>query len=248
MRLEISVLSKAGGREPNEDAFGCWSAERASFCLLADGAGGHGGGDVASKLAIRVALAAFQAAPECTGESIMAALRSAHEAILTMQREGDALRQMRATLAVLAVDTARGLARWGHLGDTRLYCFRGGAILVRTKDDSVVQRMVDAGYLRDSDVRTTPDRSRLFAALGQEENFAPTVSDELALADGDAFLLCTDGFWEHVDDGVMASALAAAPSTEAWLARMEEEVLAHGGRGQDNYSALAVWCGERPKA
>ena len=52
MRLAISALSKPGGREPNEDAFGWWSSSTGCFCMLCDGAGGHGGGEVASKLAV----------------------------------------------------------------------------------------------------------------------------------------------------------------------------------------------------
>ncbi len=248
MRLEIAVLSKAGGREPNEDAFGCWSARDASFCLLSDGAGGHGGGDVASKLAVRAALAWFQNSPECSGANIASALRSAHDAIMLSQRAGDGLANMRATAVVLAVDTAHASAFWGHLGDTRLYCFRNEAQLARTKDHSVVQRMVDAGYLREEDLRRAPDRSQLFAALGQDENFSPTVSDvPLALIDGDAFLLCSDGFWEYIDDAAIAEALAGAATPEHWLASMEQQVIAHGGKDQDNYSAMAVWCGENAR-
>ena len=247
MRLAISALSKPGGREPNEDAFGCWSSETASFCLLCDGAGGHGGGEVASKIAVRVALAKFQAVPECTASAIEAAIRAAQDGILSAQRSGDGVAHMRATAAVLAIDTARAVAQWGHLGDTRLYCFRAGRIIARTKDHSVVQRMVDAGYLTDGDVRTAPDRSRLFAALGQEENFAPAISAPLPLQQGDAFLLCTDGFWAHVSDEGMLAALRESTSSEAWLSLMEREVIARGGDGQDNYSALAVWCGDFPR-
>ena len=248
MRLEIAVLSKAGGREPNEDAFGCWSARDASFCLLSDGAGGHGGGDVASKLAVRAALAWFQTSPECSAANIASALRSAHDGIMLSQRAGEGLANMRATAVVLVVDTARAAAIWGHLGDSRLYCFRNDALIARTKDHSVVQRMVDAGYLHDEDLRRAPDRSQLFAALGQDENFSPTVSDApLALIDGDAFLLCTDGFWEYIEDAAMAEALAGAASPEHWLACMEQQVVAHGGKDQDNYSAVAVWCGEKPR-
>lgn len=245
MRLEISALSKPGGRPPNEDAFGCWSSEAASFCLLCDGAGGHGGGEIASKLAVRVALGRFQAKPECSGAAIDAALRAAQEAIVAAQAACNGTENMRATAAVLAIDTGRGEACWGHLGDTRLYGFRNGAVLVRTKDHSVVQRMVDAGYIRDEDLRSAPDRSQLFAALGQAENFAPAIAAETwTLQDGDVFLLCTDGFWGVLPDDLMLRTLAGSESTQAWLEAMEREVVARGGPDQDNYSALTVWCGK----
>ncbi len=246
MRLEISVLSKPGGREPNEDAFGCWSSHDASFCLLSDGAGGHGGGDVASKLTVRAALAHFQSEPQCSPDSIATALRAANEAIIAGQRGGEGLGHMRATAVVLAIDTAHAEACWGHLGDSRLYCFRDGRVLARTKDHSVVQRMVDAGYLQENEARRAPDRGRLFAALGQEAAFEPVVLERpLAVRDGDAFLLCSDGFWEYVEEPAMIAALDDANSAGDWLGRMERQVVASGDKDQDNYSALAVWCGER---
>ncbi len=68
MQLEVSVLSNPGGRERNEDACGFWTGGGGCFCVVSDGAGGHGGGDVASKLAVRVILTAFQEAPDCTGD------------------------------------------------------------------------------------------------------------------------------------------------------------------------------------
>ncbi|HZQ61191.1 MAG TPA: PP2C family serine/threonine-protein phosphatase [Casimicrobiaceae bacterium] len=245
MRLAISALSKPGGREPNEDAFGCWSSDSATFCLLCDGAGGHGGGEVASKLAVRVALARFQSVPVSSGAAIHGALRAAHEAICVAQDGEGHIAQMRSTAVVLAIDTLHGSAMWGHIGDSRLYCFRRGAIIARTIDHSVVQRMVDAGYLAPGDIRDSPERNQLFAALGQEQNFAPAIIDvPLQLENGDAFLLCTDGFWGLVADATMIDALRDAPTTEAWLALMEREVVARGGRDQDNYSALAIWCGQ----
>jgi len=249
VRLAISALSKPGGRQPNEDAFGCWSSDHTTFCLVCDGAGGHGGGEVASKLAVRVALGRFQAMPVCSGHAIDGALRAAHEAILAAQHSGNYVAHMRSTAVVLSIDTAHGTAMWGHLGDTRLYCFRRGAIIARTIDHSIVQRMVDAGYLFDGDIRDSPARNQLFAALGQSENFAPAIMvAPLQLENGDAFLVCTDGFWALVQDAAMISSLKDAPTTEAWLALMEREVLANGGRDQDNYSALAIWCSEAAHA
>jgi serine/threonine protein phosphatase PrpC len=243
MRLEISVLSQPGGREPNEDAFGCWSSRDASFCALSDGAGGHGGGDVASKLTVRAALGHFQASPQCSTQAIATALRAANEAIIAGQRGGRGVAHMRATAVLLAIDTAHAEAWWGHLGDSRLYCFRDGHVLARTKDHSVVQRMVDAGYIQERDLRRAPDRGRLFAALGADGEFDPSVTAApLPVRKGDVFLLCSDGFWEYVDEQAMITTLGYARSAGDWLGRMEQQVVAAGDKDQDNYSALAVWC------
>lgn len=243
MQLEVSVLTDAGGRPRNEDANGFWSGGGGCFCVVSDGAGGHGAGDVASKLAVRVVLASFQDDPQCTGAAIIGALANAHRAILAEQATAGALSGMRATATVLAIDTVHHLAAWGHVGDTRLYCFRDRKVVAQTKDHSVVQRLVDAGYLKPEATRESTERSRLFAALGHDgENTASVGASDFVIAGGDVFLLCTDGFWEYIDERAMEAALAAAVSPADWLRRMEEQVRARGGQEQDNFSALAIWC------
>ena len=245
MQLEVAVLSNPGGRGVNEDACGFWTGDGGCFCVVSDGAGGHGGGDVASKLAVRVILTHFQEAPFCTGEEIDFALKAAHRAIVDQQKTRDALAKMRATATVLAIDTVHHTAVWGHVGDTRLYLFRDGRVAVQTKDHSVVQKMVDAGYLTQDALRDSLQRSRLFAALGHEEDCAATIeAAPFALQPGDAFLLCTDGFWEYVKEPAMAAALARHRTPADWLRDMERDVVGNGGREQDNFSAVAVFCGD----
>ena len=65
---------------------------------------------------------------------------------------------------------------------------------------------------------------------------------------GDVFLLCTDGFWEYIDEAAMAEALAGTDSPAEWLRRMEQDVVRNGREGQDNFSAVAVWCTETAPA
>jgi serine/threonine protein phosphatase PrpC len=243
MRLEVSVLSNPGGRERNEDACGFWTGGGGCFAVVSDGAGGHGGGDVASKLAVRIILATFRESPECSGAAIDASLKAAHKAIVAQQPTRRELSGMRATATVLAIDTVHNAAVWGHVGDTRLYCFRDGAIVAQTKDHSVVQRMVDAGYLAQAAIRKSSERSKLFAALGHNEAFeAAILSAPFPIRAGDVFLLCTDGFWEYVDESTMLAALSHEKTAAGWLREMVDDVVRRGGREQDNFSALAVFC------
>jgi serine/threonine protein phosphatase PrpC len=211
--------------------------------VVADGAGGHRGGDVASKLVVQETLGWFRERHECSGDAVEAAMRNANEKVVSMQQTNDEIGDMRTTAVVLAIDFERELATWAHLGDSRLYCFRRGEIVVQTRDHSVVQSLVEAGLLEAKDLRTAPDRSKLLAALGDLDSFEPRVAAELfALEDQDKFLLCTDGLWEYVDESELQASLDGTESAEEWLRLLEARVLARGRTGHDNYSALAVWC------
>ncbi|HEX8874195.1 MAG TPA: PP2C family serine/threonine-protein phosphatase [Nitrosospira sp.] len=245
VQLEITVLSKPGGRAVNEDACGFWSSPEACFCALSDGLGGHYGGDVASKLAVQHALDWFRATPECSRRAVEASLRAGNAAILHEQQRDARLKNMRATAVILSIDTKRGVAVWGHTGDSRLYCFRQGRIIEQTRDHSVLQSMVDAGYLQPRELRTSPNRSKLLAALGNEEQFEMDIIPvAFPLLHEDVFLLCTDGLWEYVEEEEMERMLDASPSAPEWLKALEDQVITRGHKGQDNYSAITVWCKE----
>ena len=245
MELKISVLSKPGGRAVNQDAYGVWSTPGACFCVISDGAGGHPGGEVASKLAVKGVLDWFYQTPDASADAIAAALNSANEAIVDEQRRSSKLSDMRATILVLAVDTVQATARWGHIGDTRLYCFRRERIVAQTRDHSVVQTMVEAGYLEPQDLRASPSRNALLAALGDAEIFEPSIETaQFPVRHGDIFLLCTDGFWEYIDEAQMEQLLVLSLSPEEWLRQLENHVLKHGRADQDNYSALVISCTE----
>ena len=243
MDLEIAVLSKAGGRAHNEDACGYWTSEAGCCWVVSDGAGGHGGGDIASRTVVSSVLRDFAGEPAVAPQAVASLILRANQAVLREQATGQASRTMRATAAVLEIDKANDIAVWGHLGDTRIYVFRGCRVFFQSRDHSVMQTMVDAGFGDAAMLRTHPQRSVLLAALGTLEEIHPAVHEAIELRDGDVFMLCSDGLWEYVDEATMERLLAESISAEGWLAGLEAEVLAHAKRDHDNYSALAVWVG-----
>ena len=245
VQLELAILSRPGVRGYNEDACGHWHSGTHLCCVVADGAGGHGGGDVASKLAVQHLIERYALAPAATAADVRRLLVEANGVILDHRRDAAAHQNMHTTVVALFVDLALGLARWGHCGDSRLYAFRAGALALRTRDHSLVQSLVDGGLLSEAGTRSHPQRSELLSALGtQGDELQLSVSDApWRLEAGDVFLLCTDGLWEYIEDDALQQSLAAAGEPQAWLAALESMVLRNAAHkpDHDNFSALAVW-------
>lgn len=246
MRLDIAALSRAGARERNEDAFGVWSDGGVSYCVLADGAGGLGGGDRASQLAVASVLDFLRARPGFSSDTLHAALAHANAQVVAAQQAEKDLADMRTTIVLLAVDSTQRRALWGHAGDARLYWFRDRTILHQTADHSVVQQMVEAGYMRVDELRQAPQRSRLTLAVGDPGDFEPAMANEVEFDADDAFLLCTDGCWGPIEETVMMNGLQSANGAADWLERLHAHIVALGDPHQDNYSAIAVRCDADP--
>ncbi len=247
--IELAILSRQGGRNYNEDACGHWNSDTHLCCVVADGAGGHGGGDIASKLAVRHIIEQFAAAPLSRPEEVTDLLLDTNATVIRHREDGKEQAHMHTTVVSLFIDLMQGLALWGHAGDSRLYLFRKGQMLAHTRDHSVVQSLVEAGILQPDDMRSHPRRSELLSALGSppEDLHVTAASKPWHLNDGDVFLLCTDGLWEFVNEAELSASLSRAADPRAWLAALEELVLRHaaeaGKHAHDNFSAVTVWCG-----
>ncbi|MCZ8076272.1 MAG: hypothetical protein CFE41_17415 [Burkholderiales bacterium PBB2] len=247
LHVEIALLSDRGGRNYNEDACGHWQSERQLCCVLADGAGGHGGGDVASKLVVQGVVSHFARQPSQNGAALGELLRSTNQQLRAEREPGTEREDMHSTAVSLVLDLASGQVHWAHVGDSRLYWFRAARLLQRTQDHSLVQTLVDAGLLDEAQMNNHPKRSELRSAMGlPDEDLEVSCGDGIQPAQpGDVFLLCTDGLWEYLDAEVLEHSLAAAPSQQAWLDTLAAEVrrrTAHKN-SHDNFTALTVWVG-----
>jgi serine/threonine protein phosphatase PrpC len=240
MPFQTHVLSRPGRRPSNEDAAGTAGSASGPACwVLADGLGGHRGGGEAARAAVDHVEGAFAARPEVSADRLRDLVDGAHAAVRTRQAAEPDLDAMRTTLVVLLADAGR--AAWAHVGDSRLYFFRQGRLARQTHDHSVPGSLVAAGALDPADVRGHPDRNGLLRSLGQAEPVGAEVLDPpVAVAPGDAFLLCSDGFWEPVREAEMEAELAKAASPAAWLAGLEDRLLARLEPDHDNYTAVAV--------
>jgi serine/threonine protein phosphatase PrpC len=245
MRLSVAKRSECGGRKANEDTADFCADETQGCFVMADGAGGHKGGAIASSAVVRQVLAHFSATPRIDAGAINTLMRIARESLLDTRMLYPEYPEMNTTIATLMLDTKRAYAYWNYLGDSRIYLFRDGHARSLTNDHSVLQSMIDAGLLT-GDPRGNCKRNMLYAAVGCDEVPGDAVCDEpLALQAGDIFLLCTDGFWESIAEDTMEAALRRASSPGQWIDDMMRELPDPESPGQDNYSAIAVWVGDR---
>lgn len=238
--VKFAMLSREGSRDNNEDNVGMYQ-DGESFCfILADGLGGHGKGEVASQVAVEAVIGKFAAGGR-TEAFLDEAFCAAQEAIVEKQESDRTCKDMKTTLVVLLVGPDE--VRWGHIGDSRLYFFQDGKLRSRTLDHSVPQMLVAIGEIRERDIRRHPDRNRLLRVLGVEmDELNHQTAEPAPRKRGQAFLLCSDGFWELIEEKKMEAALRRAADPDKWLAVMEEIVQKNGkGTDMDNYSAISVW-------
>lgn len=245
VQFELAIVSRVGGRAVNEDACGHWHSDRHLCCVVADGAGGHGGGDVASRLVVSQLIEAFARQPDMASEALAGLLRTVNRFVRDHRADALAQRDMHSTVVALFVDLLEQKAMWAHVGDSRLYLFHDGAMIRRTRDHSTVQQLVDEGLLAEEGARAHPQRSELLCALGSDDAdlLVAVSAAPWSVAPGDVFLLCTDGVWELVEDQTMAVSLTSAQGPDTWLQTLEACVATNGAQKprHDNFSALTLW-------
>lgn len=244
--LSWASISALGMRESNQDAIGDASKAGVACFVVADGAGGHAGGEVASRIAVESVIGSFVAAPAFGAPALLSCVDQANASVAHDKQHCAERQDMSTTVAALLIDEQAARAVWAHLGDTRIYLFRDGHLLCVSKDHSLTQQLIEAGYASTGQLRTHPQRNILYAALGAGGDTPPVVSDATAVQAGDAFLLCTDGLWEWVVEDDMERSLRAANGPEDWLAALCAIAQTHATASRkvrDNYSAYAVMLG-----
>lgn len=249
MKFDYSYISDKGGRAENQDQYGqvILSNGKSACFVVADGLGGHRGGQIASSVAVGTVLEEFSRADLNDVPLFLAnALTRANAAICAEQQKDRETGQMRSTCAVLVVHD--GLAWWAHVGDTRVYHFIGGVLMDCTKDHSVVQMMVDMGDISPEEMRGHAERNRIIRSLGNPESFSPTVRTEgVPVTNATSFVLCTDGFWEIVLEDELGTLLRRSANAKVALDACEKRIKTKLKPESDNYTAQVIRFPNAPK-
>lgn len=239
----LSGMSDVGlTRQLNEDNWG-WArlSDRARLYVVADGMGGHDGGEVASALAVKticeVAREAEKERPE-DADALEALLDTAFQtANNTVKDHADAKgTDMGTTLVcILVVDDKLGFM--GNVGDSRGYLFRDGTLHQISKDHSLVQKMVERGRITAEEARHHPHSNILLRTVGTERDIEIDIF-RVELQSGDKVFMCSDGLWGEVEDRDMESILNTY--SDPRIAARELVRAAHFGGGKDNVTLMIV--------
>ena len=233
MHINFSEYSDAGGRRKNEDMALIVSYPRSTIAIVADGLGGHGDGDVASRLAVH-AVSEMLSQEYISKDLLIQAIERTNQKILKKQ---ELYGGMKTTIAALWFGEGKAFA--AHVGDSRIYHFRDQKIIYQSVDHSVSQMAVLMGEITADQIRFHCDRNRLTRALGSREKVKTDVLQLNANA-GDAFLLCTDGFWELIPESEMLEDLQHAADAQSWLCAMRKRVEARQQPDADNSTAIVL--------
>lgn len=238
--MESEKFCDIGKRELNEDYALIYEERKAGVYVVADGLGGHKCGEVASETAALTMREAFCANPQSSSEAMRELFEKAQNELLKKAREPE-YSGMRTTAVALAI--CGNIAVWGNVGDSRLYHIRNGAISSVTADHSVAYISYLNGEIKYDDIRNSPDQNRLIRSMGNEDKFKPDISEPLEVIEGDAFLLCTDGFWEYITEKEILSAYKKSATASRWLAKMVRVVEKNGKANpeRDNCTAVTVF-------
>ncbi len=220
-------------RSVNQDL----AVETGTLFAVADGMGGHAGGEVAARLAVDTLTVAFGAKPSGTGLS--EAVNEANRVVFEHSLDNAELRGMGTTLtaAALVNEDGRDVIALVNVGDSRSYRFHEGVLTQITVDHSLAEEMVRSGEISESEAAVHPHRHILTRALGVADDVSVDLW-RIQPTRGDRFVLCSDGLTNELEAGQIAEVLATVPDPQEAADLLVRAARTHGG--SDNITVVVV--------
>ncbi len=203
----IKFSSPGFEKKLNEDAIEVIEVNDNILAVLCDGVGGDYGGDMASKIAYKSATYFFT-----SNESddylnrIKTSLEESNSFVINHSKGSETLKSMATTIEMLFLKN--NLAFWGHIGDSRIYHLRSGRIKQVTKDHSLVQKLLDEGFITHKQAKNHPNKNIITRALGDNLFIEPDISKiKLNEYEKNSFFICSDGITNVISDNELEEIL-----------------------------------------
>jgi serine/threonine protein phosphatase PrpC len=248
VRVDFSKLTLPGNRTENQDRVDVVAANDALLLIVVDGMGGHAHGARAAEVTVATLKECFGEIPLPVFDPqgfLTLALARAHDRVVKLG-DGVALdHKPRATCAACLVQD--GGSYWAHVGDSRVYQLRRGAVHARTRDHSHVELLLREGLIAEHEMKGHPMRNFVECCLGGDVPLPDmSITARQKLEPGDVLVACTDGLWSGLDDHDFAGlARAERPPLERDVRALAERAVAKNSPYSDNTSVAAVrWLGD----
>lgn len=233
----VTWVSKKGGREVNEDAVGKSRKKGITCVVVADGLGGHSGGEIASNLSVKTILDEFEKEPVFSKEYIEKYINTAKDVIVEKAMNDPELLHMSSTLVVLMLKGRKAI--WANVGDSRLYKFQSGEITDVSEDHSLAFLDFVRGTIEYDEIRTSKNQNKLTSAVGVSMD-GINISEIISVDTASNFLLCTDGWWEYVNEEEMEETYKKSADTRKWLQEMIKIREEKAPDDSDNFTVALV--------
>lgn len=240
--VNACVATHIGDRQDQQDRVAIITSPRnpgAVLAIVADGMGGRTGGRQAADQVISTAENLFRdmSHRDSTLRDLLLHLAAEAHTIIRLTALA-AEKEPHSTLCALVIQ--KQSAVWAHVGDSRLYYFRGRKLLHRTEDHTYAQQLREEGRIQDAEVASVRYKNVLVSALGIDSKKPKVaVAEENGLTVGDVFLLASDGLWGHFSDDELADVLVSLPPRQASEHLVSVARERASGRG-DNVSLAIV--------
>lgn len=206
MKIEYAKVSALGDRKDNQDRAAVVASDDAALMLVFDGMGGHSDGARAAETGLQVVQDLFMAATQPIFDPqgfLYMALSRAHDEVVRIGADVAVDFRPRATCAICLVQ--EGGAYWAHIGDSRIYQVRNGAVLTRSRDHSHVEVLIQEGAITEEEAQDHPMRNFVECCIGGDAPVPDmSITHQIALQSGDVLLACSDGLWSGLSDNDMA--------------------------------------------
>src|SRR5580704_17543934 len=235
LRVEYADISLLGGREENQDRVVAAVAEQAVLLLVVDGMGGHAHGARAARV------------PQQLFDPLgflHLTLGRAHDEVVKLGAQLPLEQRPRATCAVCLIQ--QRASWWAHVGDSRLYHVRHGALVARSRDHSHVELLLREGLISAEQAQNHPMRNFVECCLGGDPILPDmSLTRRRPLEPNDVLLVCSDGLWGSLQDSEIASGLGTAGALRDKLLELGERSVKRAGTASDNTTAAALrWLGD----
>jgi len=242
MQFEFAKVTLTGHRSENQDRVEIIGDDPSALLVVVDGMGGHAEGARASEVTVTCLADRFRDAGQPILDPqgfLIGALSAAHDDVVALG-EGITMEQRpRATCAICLVQDESIFS--AHIGDSRIYQLRDGAVLDRSRDHSHVELLLHKGVIEEKEVSNHPMQNYVECCLGGDEALPDMcIAARRQVTAGDVILVCSDGLWTGISNDALLSLMGPDRKLEQVLLELAKSAVEQNAPNSDNTSAAAV--------